>query len=401
MNYMLASEAAARWGVSERQVERLLAAGRVQGAVKRGAVWMLPEGAAKPLDPRTARRTGAAGFFTLPRKCPQLMMTTLYNAPGRGDETADAIADADARELFRAQLAYFRCDTDRARDLVQPLVERAERPDVVVGAGFTLCLCAMYGGDAALWTYARARMADARCPTREAEDVRDLQLCAADSGLYDRSSFPEWFRHGDFSPLTADCYPLARFAFLKWLMLEIADPSAAYICGPLASQSRLEGAVLSEIYCRMLMSIGFHDRGAIDRAAEQIDIAIALALPDRLYAPLVEYRGELGVLLDERLALADKGAAAAVRAHSRRLRAGWVRLTSSVRGIDYATDLTQREHHAAKLAAKGLNNKEIAARMRLSVNTVKRYLSNAIAKTGAGDRSRLAEFIVPDGVTKP
>lgn len=401
MEYMPANEAAARWGVSDRQVERLLAAGRVPGATKRGGIWMLPKNAEKPRDPRTVRRTGEAVFFTLPRRCPQLIMTTLYNAPGCADEIAGSIADADARALFNAQLAYFRCEEEEARSLAQPLLERADRPDIVLGAAFVLCLSAMFVGDAEMWSRAREKIANVRCATREAADSRDFQLCAIDSGLYDSGSFPEWFKRGDFSPLDADCYPLARFLFLKWLMLDIADPGAAYICGPLASQSKLEGAVLSEIYCRMLMSIGFHDRGAIDRATEQIDAAIALALPDRLYAPLAEYRSELGVLLDERLALADKAAAVAVKAHSKRLLSGWGRLTIRVRGKEYATGLTQREHHAAKLAAKGLNNKEIASRMRLSVNTVKRYLSDAIEKTGAGNRARLAAFIVPDGVTKP
>ncbi|MDO5111977.1 MAG: helix-turn-helix transcriptional regulator [Clostridia bacterium] len=128
-------------------------------------------------------------------------------------------------------------------------------------------------------------------------------------------------------------------------------------------------------------------------AIKEIDRAIELALPDRLYAPLADYRDNLGTLLDERLALTDKEALKAVKALSKQVSVGWAALNRELRGLINTTNLTQQEHHAAKLAVKGLTNAEIAERMHVSVNTIKRYISEAISKTGARDRSELVKYL--------
>ena len=49
MNYISASDAAKKWGVSERSVRNYCAEGRVEGATLVGKSWMIPDGAEKPL----------------------------------------------------------------------------------------------------------------------------------------------------------------------------------------------------------------------------------------------------------------------------------------------------------------------------------------------------------------
>lgn len=51
--YMSAKEAAMRWDISERQVQKLCMAGRVIGVIRFGNSWVLPEDAQKPT--RTAK----------------------------------------------------------------------------------------------------------------------------------------------------------------------------------------------------------------------------------------------------------------------------------------------------------------------------------------------------------
>lgn len=55
------------------------------------------------------------------------------------------------------------------------------------------------------------------------------------------------------------------------------------------------------------------------------------------------------------------------------------------------TVLTDSEQKMADLAASGLSNKEIAARLYLSAKTVEMYLSNAYRKLGIRSRSQLAD----------
>ena len=47
-----ARDASKEWGVSERRVLMFIAAGRINGAVKTGNLWLIPEDAEKPADAR-------------------------------------------------------------------------------------------------------------------------------------------------------------------------------------------------------------------------------------------------------------------------------------------------------------------------------------------------------------
>lgn len=55
MEYMSAPEAAKKWGISERRVQKLCEENRILGASKLGYMWPIPKDAEKPAD---ARRKG-------------------------------------------------------------------------------------------------------------------------------------------------------------------------------------------------------------------------------------------------------------------------------------------------------------------------------------------------------
>ncbi len=55
-----------------------------------------------------------------------------------------------------------------------------------------------------------------------------------------------------------------------------------------------------------------------------------------------------------------------------------------------STELSETERRVAELVAQGLSNKEVAARLFVSVRTVEANLSNIYAKLGLRSRSELA-----------
>lgn len=55
MNYMTTAEIAEVWGISTRRVVVLCAEGRIEGAIQKGKMWLIPENAAKPIDGRQIR----------------------------------------------------------------------------------------------------------------------------------------------------------------------------------------------------------------------------------------------------------------------------------------------------------------------------------------------------------
>ena len=57
MAYMTVREAAGKWEISERLVQKYCAQGRILGAKKFGNSWGIPDHADKPLDPRIPAET--------------------------------------------------------------------------------------------------------------------------------------------------------------------------------------------------------------------------------------------------------------------------------------------------------------------------------------------------------
>ncbi len=52
MKYITASQAAKKWGISQRRVQILCAQNRIVGVFKLGDNWAIPESAEKPKDKR-------------------------------------------------------------------------------------------------------------------------------------------------------------------------------------------------------------------------------------------------------------------------------------------------------------------------------------------------------------
>lgn len=52
MEYMSCAEAANKWGISERRVQKLCEENRIAGVSKIGFMWLIPKDAEKPVDAR-------------------------------------------------------------------------------------------------------------------------------------------------------------------------------------------------------------------------------------------------------------------------------------------------------------------------------------------------------------
>lgn len=59
--------------------------------------------------------------------------------------------------------------------------------------------------------------------------------------------------------------------------------------------------------------------------------------------------------------------------------------------------LTKREQEVLREIAKGRSNKEIAAELHITEQTVKTHVSNVLAKLEVGDRTQAALYAVKHG----
>lgn len=410
MQYITAAQAAEKWGITARRVQDLCRNNQIHGATRWGRDWMIPDDAHRPTDRRRKQDIPMiADNAQLPRKNPVIIMSNLYSKPGTAEEVACKMEDMPAAAaLFRSQLAYLRGDIAQSREIAEKLLQYDCGHDLQIGCGVILAKCALYSDNSSLWKAAKKQITSAPCHSTRDRFSVDFWRAAAESELRETSTFPLWFTRGSFDILPGDTFPTARFYYLRYLYLvchEYAmgrrgEPDAQgmmslfhRVAEPLISQNHKEGALISEIYTRLICASSYHDLGKSSLAAHHLDVAIQLALPDKLYMPLAEYRRQMDFLMDERLVQANPTVLSKVKALNMEWLEGWTLLQSKERGQTISNDLTIREREVAKHAVFGLSNKEIAERLGISVNTVKQSLRAAMGKTGALRRSELSHYI--------
>lgn len=405
-------QTAEKWNMSVRGVQNLCKLGKITGAVRFGASWMIPADAQRPADKRRKGvKENETEYRPLIRKSPFLDMTDLYNTPGTADECIEALAyHPEAQALFAAEIAYSRGEIEMVYEYAKYFLENHSSFYAVISGGMLLSLCAMWKGDLQMWQRAKKHIFEAPCKSDTDRDIIMLSNAATDSAIRETRDFPEWFKRGCFDKLPHDAHPAARVYYIKHLLVNAQElalgnikfddinglglmKTLPYIMEPMITQMVTDKIVMAEIYLRLLCGIAYHQSGEDERAALHIDKAISLALPDKLYGPLAEHRRQLGLFLDERLALADVQALKRVKELHKQLHAGWTKLHNAVLDNNVSALLTVREREIARLAAFGLSNAEIAKQLSLSVHTVNALIIQAKNKTGAENRLDLGTYI--------
>ena len=117
MEYISAAEASEKWGVSLRQVQRLLAGGRIPRAKKYGRSWMIPHDAEKPADPRKGTDPRERTFsFELAQLIEATSMPMPHYHP---DAVLGMAKDERQRRQYEAEIAYLRGDFARVMSCYQ------------------------------------------------------------------------------------------------------------------------------------------------------------------------------------------------------------------------------------------------------------------------------------------
>ncbi len=406
-----ALQAAEKWNLSLRTVQNLCKQEKIPGAQRFGTHWMIPADAERPPDGRRKAAREAALSQPLVRKSPFLDMTDLYHTPGNADKCVEALAQySKAQALFAAEIAYSRGEIEKVYEKANYFLNNYADFYAILAGGLLLSLCAMWKGDLQMWYKAKRRILDAPCKSAVDRDIVALTLAAADSAIRNTNDFPDWFVHGCFDNLHKDAHPAARVYYVKHLLISAQDlalnnieldgvygfglmKTLPYIVEPMISQVVADKVIMAEIYLRLLVAIAYHQYGDDVRAAGHLDKAISLCLPDRLYGPLVEHRRQLGLFLDDRLAMIDPEALKQVKLLHKQLHAGWTKLHNAVLDRQVQVTLSNREREVTRLAAFGMTDAQIAAQLHLSESSVKAAIKTAKNKTGVNTRKELAKFV--------
>jgi HD-GYP domain-containing protein (c-di-GMP phosphodiesterase class II) len=134
--------------------------------------------------------------------------------------------------------------------------------------------------------------------------------------------------------------------------------------------------------------------GTAERLLAAADVFVAVGEP-RPQRPAFERASAADILREEVRAgrLAADAAEAVLAAAGER--------TPGRRGAGLPADLTPREAEVLRLLARGLTNKEIAARLEVSPKTIGTHIERAYAKAGVRTRAAATLFAVEHGIAGP
>mgnify|MGYP003294260883 CR=1 FL=1 len=406
MNLITVKEAAEKWNVSERRVQKLCNDGRIKGAIRFGRAWMIPNTAVLP-----THKKDEEPHLAMPKRTPFLDMTNIYNQKGNADLCGEMlINNPEACALYKAQIAYRRGEIDRVYDNARYFLNAHSGFYAILGGGMLLAQCAIWRGDINLWHEAKKHLFEAPCKSQTEREIISLALAIVDSSIYDNKDFPEWFKIGNFEVLPPDAHPSAKVFYVKYLYMAAYGIASKqynvkgmeglslmsilpYTIEPLITQAVVDKTIIPEIYLRMSCAVAYYNSGLKEKAIHHLDKSIDLALADRLYGILTEYVRHFDGLLEERIALKDENAVVIITELNQRYKIGWAKLSGQVRNKYIVTNLTPREHEVAKLTVFGFNSKEISSMLYVSESTVKQTIARIMNKTGAESKSEFVNFI--------
>ena len=384
-SYRSSKEIAEEWGVSQREVQRLLAEGRIPNARQYGRCWVIPAGTRKPPDPRTLRKSAPAS---------QLCFYPVLRLPKGNAEAALASLTAPQRRLAEADLAYRRGDPEPSKACWH-VVDR-DGAEMLSAASLAIA-AAISSGDYALYQEI-TRFLDARiqcAPDARTTALLSLPGIIANASMALRTNCPEWLLTCDFSMFDPDLWPF--LLYLHTMHLRNVGDRAAQLATAHTTVllcQRDDSFSWLEIQLWLLCASAANALGDSQQARRYLCTALELGIPCGFRMPFGDYLGELDGLMEECLMeLYPQACKQVVGLWSESFK-NWMRFHNEYAKENITTLLTPKEYHVARMLANGVSRAEIARRMNLSEGRVRNIASEVYGKLYIGKRSELKEMIL-------
>lgn len=398
---MTVQQAAEKWGVSVRQVQRLLAAGRIPDASRHGRTWLIPVEAEKPVDIRKEKGTAAempaeetsqGDFFDL-----LLPMMNGEFAAGEAQAYIESLPAEELRQIARAEYAYFRGDGEETVKLAEPFID-----DKNLSLRLTALLLFTFGnlplghihqahfGMEKLQEIMRSMEKEEMSPQQKAMALFIFTTSRVLLHL-PLDGVPAMEQHLRYLPrgLRAfACYVMAHKVYLE------GEYGRALGIAETALMIQDRPCVIPSIYLRLVAAMSLMSMKRTEKAKAHFMAAWELAQPDDLMEGFGEHHGLLHGLIETCLQDAYPADYRRIIAITYRYSAGWRKVHNPAAGSNVADNLTTTEFTIAMLANRGWTNGEIAAHLRLSEHTVKRYVSEIYQKLGISSRKQLQQFML-------
>jgi len=392
MEYISALEASEKWGVSLRQVQRLLADGRISHAKKYGRAWMIPIDAEKPADPRKEGKKLARKHLL--SELDQVIASTTIPMPiDDPDAILNAVNDRRLQLQYEGELAYLRGDFEKTMRCFNETKDddaaRLRACPVAIAAAISL-------GDYRAYTEIEAYL-KGWTQTEKANYISamaELSLATAAVSVIAPNMAPHWLKEGDFSALPAQAKPDALYLRAKYFqclgqyeaLLAIVQ-TALTLCAP------EQGITLPDIYMRVSCAIACYSLERRDEAKNWLLEAMRIGLPHGFITPFAESVTALGGLVEQCLEQTFLGSYDAVIGQWKRTWKNWITFHNQFAKDNITLILSLREYHIALLAARRVPYAKIAEQYHISVGRVKNIMLEVYEKLCVSGRDELSHYI--------
>lgn len=389
VDYISVSEASQRWGVSVRQVQRLLAQGRIPGARKYERSWMIPVGADKP--------TGFRGGKTRPEQAFENDFAAVIAATFRPmplhnpDAILDTLTEDRLRLQYEGELAYLRGDFAQTIDCFNRTAgddaARLRACPIAVAATISL-------GDYGTYTEIERYLKKAAAGEGSAAAMGQLSLATAAVSVIAPNMVPEWLKSGDFGALPLQVLPNAFYLRAKYFlstrayeaMLTTAQTALAFSATPV-------GVTTTDLYLRISCAVACYCMEKIDQAEQHLLDTLSLALPHGFLTPLAEHIILLGGLMEKCLEQEYPVFYDAVIRQWERTWNNWIQFHNRFTQDNLTLILSQREYYIAMQAARRIPYARIAQQQGISVGRLKNIMQGIYEKLYISNRSELAKLV--------
>ena len=397
MEHTTVQQAAERQQISAGWAQEGFAQGCLSEAGKPEASWENPADAAKPkelgqentLPPPVSgsRENAIRGLMPL--------MNTPFQ-PGGCVEYIRGIEDGPVKETAWAEYYYFSGQPEKAVQIAQEFLDCED--DAV---RFSACLifgfaCLSTGRIHQAWViFEQIRNAAGEPEKAPAQTgAANAFVRWAGAVLLHLPLPDELPALQDFLPML----PIGLRAFALYIQAHYLYLQGDYgkSAGVVEAALAMEAAhyPIPAIYLHLAAVMDYMSLMQTEQARTHLLEAWALAQPDDLIEGFGEHHGLLGGMLESIIKVHWPKDFKRIIDITYRFSDGWRKIHNPQTGHDVADELTTTEFAAAMLAARNWTNQQIAEHMNISVNTVKRHISQAMKKLHVETRKDLKQYML-------
>lgn len=394
MDYQSVAEAAQNWGISPRQVQRLLAENRIAGAQRYGRTWLIPRTAEKPADHRRSAPEKNAFEAVYDMDCALPLLRSVFT-PGKCRETIDAMPPT-AQQLARAELSFYTAHTEETIKLCEELIG-SENVCLRLSA-LVLTALASVSSDGEKAHECVKEISDYYNRVKDAAVPDELRAMALFALLT-----PSVLLHIDY-PTAPEPEGLIRYlpeglklwgyyicAFILYLR---GDYEEAIGTAKAALNMYEQRRTIVNICLELLISMTLMELKRTTEAQSFFMSAWTKSQPDGLIWIFGEHHAALQGLIESQLKKSDPEAYRVIVTTADAFSSGRKKLHAlppSTKSTEETLGATERI--IAALAVRGWTNTEIAVHMGLSVHTIKKYISVIYEKLDISGRKELKTVI--------